>query len=83
MKITDNRKPNTGGIFKGKDVLNVREGRIVEVIKHPQPDQIGVIALRTGKDDPALVSLDDGNLWGNALENYTFRVIEKYQFILE
>lgn len=73
--------------YKGKSVLEVPEGTIIQVMDCDQfssHENIGDIVVRTDNDEAPFISLvggprhhyhERGKLWGPAINSHTFRVL--------
>lgn len=81
MKIQDKRTPRI--IFPGDTVLHAEPGTVLEVIGHTQNDSVGEIVIRTTSDIHPFVSVKEGKLWGDSLENYTFKLVKETELILK
>jgi len=67
------RTPKT---VTGVDAFELKAGTIVKVIGHKDASNLGDILMKTDQNSKPFVSIELGQLWGNALENYVFEVIE-------
>lgn len=60
----------------GTDAFELSAGTIVRVVSHKSATNTGDILIKTNQRDRPFVGLRDGYLWGDALEEYAFEVIE-------
>ena len=68
-----------GSVVEGLEVLNLPSGTLVTVTKHTNNNAIGEILICT-KDvidskKKKLVSMNEGLIWGDSIEDYTFLVL--------
>lgn len=69
-KVTSRNESN---IIVGVDALNCAQGTILIVVAHRYNDSIGEYIMATSNSATPFVTLSNDNLWGNSIENYTFR----------
>lgn len=72
--ITEDEATN---IISGKEIPSVERGTFLKIIKVPAPDTdiLHNIVIKTDDEVNPLVSLDNGSLLGNCLDNFRFKVI--------
>jgi hypothetical protein len=88
MKITDKRTSDV--VIRGDYAFELEPGTVVEIIKsHYTAEKeigrilIGRILMRTSSHIHPFVNLEDGVLYGNELQNYVFKILEEYEFVLK
>ena len=64
---------NESSTIIGLDALNCPQGTILIVVAHRYNDSVGEYIMATSKSTTPFITLSNGNLWGNSIENYTFR----------
>lgn len=63
--------------IKGNEVLNLPPGIILSVVLSPSPKNLHEIVIRTNNDKNPLLGLEDGYLWGDVIDSYTFEIINE------
>ena len=60
----------------GADVHQYGDGTIFRVLYHPDDKTtIGTYVMKTSFPNRPLINLDNGRLWGDSLDSYTFEVV--------
>lgn len=57
------------------DILSIPAGSFVKVIYHTEGNALNEYLIRTDDDTKPFVSLDGGNVWGTALDNYKMELL--------
>lgn len=61
-------------LFIGKETLNIKEGSIVRVTASEMNND--EILIRTNSDERPFVNLQNGTLWYNSIDSYSFEIIK-------
>lgn len=68
-----------GDLISGEDVHKLKPSTIIKCVKHTggieDTQAIGELLIVTQSSSNPLLSIKNGALWGDILENYTFKII--------
>lgn len=71
------REIDESDVLTGSQAIHMDAGYIVKVVHAPSwPKELGKYLIKTNNDEYPFVSLKDGKVWGNSIEDCKFEVIK-------